>query len=86
MSVSLILACFWAVIANILAMTPSCDNHWRSAYLLIAAGIPLLGYVTVEHGPWVGLLVLAAGCSMLRWPVVYLGRWLSRGIRRRETE
>jgi len=23
-----------------------------------------------------GLLVLAAGMSMLRWPVIYLGRWL----------
>ncbi|KIN61493.1 DUF2484 domain containing protein [Sulfitobacter noctilucae] len=76
MSLSLTLACFWAVIANLLAMTPSRDNHWRNAYVLIAFGIPLLGYVTVQHGPWIGLLMLAGGCSILRWPVIYLGRWL----------
>jgi len=78
MSISITLACLWAVIANILAMTPSKDFHWRNAYILIAVGIPILGYVTVQHGPWLGLLVLAAGCSVLRWPVIYLGRWLRR--------
>ncbi len=76
MSASLVLACLWAVVANVLAMTPSRDNHWRNAYILIAIGVPLLGFVTMEHGPWVGLLVLAGGCSILRWPVIYLGRWL----------
>ncbi|WP_371223382.1 DUF2484 family protein [Roseovarius sp. 2305UL8-3] len=78
MSLSLILACVWAVVANVLAMLPSRDNHWRNAYILIAIGIPLLGYVTYENGPWVGMLVLAAGMSVLRWPVIYLGRWIRR--------
>lgn len=76
MTLSLILASLWAVVANVLAMTPSRDNHWRNAYILIAIGIPLLGYVTYQNGPWVGLLVLAAGMSVLRWPVIYLTRWL----------
>jgi hypothetical protein len=75
-SISLILACLWAVIANVLAMTPSKDHHWRNAYLLIAVGIPIVGYVTVQHGPWIGLLVLAGGCSVLRWPVIYMARWM----------
>ena len=48
--------------------------HWA----LIAVGIPLVGYVTYENGPWIGLLVLAAGMSVLRWPVIYLTRWLRR--------
>ena len=81
MTLSLILACTWAVAANLLAMTPSRDNHWRRAYILIAIGIPLLGFVTYENGPWVGLAVLLAGMSVLRWPVIYLGRWL-RGLGR----
>ena len=51
MSLSLTLACFWAVIANVIAMTPSKDHHWRNAYMLIAVGIPILGFVTVQHGP-----------------------------------
>ncbi|MEX0366571.1 MAG: DUF2484 family protein [Ruegeria sp.] len=78
MNTSLILACVWAVVANVLAMTPSRDNHWTRAYALIAVGIPLVGYVTYENGPWIGLLVLAAGMSVLRWPVIYLTRWLRR--------
>ncbi|HSG54298.1 MAG TPA: DUF2484 family protein, partial [Paracoccaceae bacterium] len=67
---------------NVLAMIPSRDNHWTRAYVLIAVGIPLLGYVTVENGPWVGLLVLAAGMSVLRWPVRYLWRWVQGRIGR----
>ncbi|EEB86402.1 DUF2484 family protein [Roseobacter sp. GAI101] len=86
MSLSFILACLWAVIANILAMTPSSDNHWRNAYILIAVGIPILGLVTMHHGPWAGLLVLAAGCSVLRWPAIYLMRWLRRGALRGPAE
>ncbi|MCV2888811.1 DUF2484 family protein [Ruegeria aquimaris] len=78
MSLSLILACVWAVAANVIAMLPSRDHHWRNAYMLIAVGIPILGYVTYENGPWIGLVVLAGGMSVLRWPVIYLGRWLRR--------
>lgn len=82
MTLSLILVCVWAVAANVLATIPSNDNHWRRAYVLIAVGIPLLGYVTWQNGPWVGLLVLAAGASVLRWPVIYLGRWMKRMVGR----
>jgi hypothetical protein len=80
MSLSLILACLWAVAANLAAMMPSRDNHWRRAYLLIGCGIPLVGFVTYENGPIAGLIVLAAGISLLRWPLVYLTRWLRRRI------
>lgn len=75
MSLSLVLACLWALVANVLAMMPSRDNHWRRAYALIAVGIPILGYVTYQNGPWWGLAVLIAGMSVLRWPVMYFGRW-----------
>ncbi|WP_170340904.1 DUF2484 family protein [Ruegeria arenilitoris] len=78
MSWSIALAALWGVAANVLAMIPSKDNHWTRAYALIAVGIPILGYVTYENGPWVGLFVLAAGMSVLRWPMIYLGRWLRR--------
>lgn len=76
MPVSLILACLWALAANLLAMAPSRDNHWRAAYALIAVGIPILGYVTWQNGPWIGLFCLAAAVSILRWPAIYLWRWL----------
>ena len=82
MSLSLILACLWGLAANVLAMLPSRDNYWARAYALIAVGIPLLGFVTYQNGPIVGFLVLAAGMSVLRWPVIYLMRWL-RGAKGR---
>ena len=78
MKLSLVLLFLWALAANLAAMIPSSDHHWRRAYVLIGLGIPLLGYVTYENGPVIGLLALAAGMSMLRWPVIYLGRWLRR--------
>ena len=80
MNWSIALAALWGIAANVLAMIPSKDNHWTRAYGLIAVGIPLLGYVTYENGPWWGLALLCAGMSILRWPVIHLVRWL-RGHR-----
>ncbi|MCA0274117.1 MAG: DUF2484 family protein [Proteobacteria bacterium] len=78
MNGSMILACLWAVTATLIAILPSRDRHWRAAYLLIVAGIPILGWVTLQNGPWVGLVVLGAGASILRWPLVYLWRRIRR--------
>lgn len=78
MSGSIIAACLWAVTATLIGMLPSRDHHWRAAYVLIALGIPILGWVTYQNGLWAGLIVLAAGTSILRWPVIYLWRWLRR--------
>lgn len=80
MTLSLALACVWLVLANVLAMIPSRDNHWARAYVLIGLGVPLVGWVTWDNGPIVGLLVLAAGASVLRWPLIYLGRWVRARI------
>ncbi|PIE14690.1 MAG: hypothetical protein CSA70_00865 [Rhodobacterales bacterium] len=82
MSLPLLLACVWLILANVLAMLPSRDNHWRRAYVLMAFGVPLLGWIFWQHGVLIGLLVLAAGASVLRWPVIYLGRRLRRMIAR----
>ena len=71
----LVLAFVWLILANVIAMLPSRDHHWRAAYGLIAVGIPLLGWVTYVEGPLWGLLLLAAGASVLRWPLIYLWRW-----------
>lgn len=78
MNSSILLACLWAVSATLIAMLPSRDRHWRAAYVLIVVGIPILGWVTYQNGPLLGLIVLAAGASILRWPLVHLWRWLRR--------
>lgn len=79
---SLIAVAVWLIVANVVAMFPSKDLHWRFAYIMIAIGVPILGWVTYENGPWVGLFALAAGGSVLRWPLIYLTRWLRRVMRR----
>lgn len=78
--IPLALCLVWLIAANLIGMLPSRDKHWRVAYVLIAAGVPLLGWVTYEAGPVVGMLLLAAGASILRWPVVYFWRWLRRQL------
>jgi len=76
MTLSLSLACLWCILANVIAMFPSKKKHWPAAYVLMAFGVPLLGLVVWENGIWIGLLVLAAAVSILRWPALYLWRWL----------
>ena len=80
MTTSLVLALVWLVAANVIAVVPSRRNHWPQAWALIAVGIPLLGYVTYENGPWAGLLALGAGMSVLRWPLRRGLGWLRRRL------
>jgi hypothetical protein len=80
MNASLIALFLWLFAANIAAMLPSKDNYWTRAYALIALGVPLFIWVFWQHPWWVGVLGLMAAASMLRWPVIYLGRWLGRKI------
>ncbi len=79
-NLSLALACIWMILANFMAILPSRDNYWTRAYWLMGIGVPLLGYVCWENGPWLTLFVMAAGLSMLRWPLVYLMRWVKRRL------
>ncbi|MBN2629131.1 MAG: DUF2484 family protein [Rhodobacteraceae bacterium] len=76
MTAALTGALVWLVAANVIAMLPSRDHHWRAAFVLIAIGIPLVGWVTWQSGPILGLLILAAGASVLRWPLICVWRWI----------
>ncbi|MEM8788276.1 MAG: DUF2484 family protein [Pseudomonadota bacterium] len=80
MTSGLLWACVWAVVANVIAVLPSKRSHWPQAYALIAIGLPILVLVWIQNGAWVALLVLAAGASILRWPVRYLWAWLRRRL------
>ncbi|MBF9031872.1 DUF2484 family protein [Rhodobacterales bacterium HKCCE3408] len=77
MPFSLTLACLWAVSGCLVSLGPQ-RFHWPAAWGLIAVGIPIVGYVTLQLGPWWGIGVMAAGASILRWPVFYFGRWIRR--------
>ncbi len=82
MTAALAAACLWAIAANVAAMLPSRRHHWPQAVALVVAGIPILGWVTSECGPLWGVVILAAGVSVLRWPVFRLWQWLRAGGRR----
>ncbi len=78
MNGALICAGIWMVVANILALIPSKDNHWFRAYVLMAIGVPILIWVAQKNGLFIALIVLVAGLSILRWPVYYLYRYIKR--------
>jgi hypothetical protein len=82
MSLPAVMALLWLLAANVIAMFPSRDHHWTNAYVLIAVGIPLAGWVTWAHGPIWGVAFLACGSSVLRWPLIYLWRWVRARLRR----
>lgn len=80
---SLAAAALWFLVATAIAFTPSRDYHWRAAYVLIAVGLPILAGVFWQSGLWAGLAVLAGALSILRWPAIYLLRWLRKCARPR---
>lgn len=71
MTQALLLIGGWVVLAFALSAVPSQDNHWRRAYVLIAIGVPLALWIFWHHGALMGLLALAVGARVLRWPVYY---------------
>ena len=75
MTPALITASLWALTATLVALAPR-RYHWRGAWALIITGVPLIGWITSQHGALVGLLCLAAGTSVLRYPVLHLFRKL----------
>ena len=85
MSLSLILACIWLIVTNVIGMFPSRHQHWPAAYGMIALGTPLLGFVIWQNGVLIGFAVLMAAASVLRWPVRHLVRWLNRIVISRPT-
>ncbi|EKE45345.1 hypothetical protein OCGS_0435 [Oceaniovalibus guishaninsula JLT2003] len=68
MTPSLICAVIWLVAAGLTGLRAARPGHWALAGALIAAGVPLSGWITVQNGPWIGLAMLLAGALVLRWP------------------
>lgn len=80
MSGAVLSALIWLIAANVIGMLPSRDHHWRNAYMLIAVAVPILIWLAYAKGLlWALAFLLAAG-SVLRWPVIYLARWIKQRI------
>ncbi|SFL94505.1 DUF2484 family protein [Shimia aestuarii] len=80
MTISMILALLWLLAANLRAMFPSRDNLWKFAYVMIAIGIPILIGVAIQNGIWMALLILFMAGWVMRWPVIYLVRWVRKRV------
>ncbi|WP_179380557.1 DUF2484 family protein [Jannaschia marina] len=72
----LIALCLWVVLAWLLQIVLTAKQSWPAAYGLIALGLPLVAWLGLSLGwPW-ALLGVAVMALVLRWPVIYLGRWI----------
>ncbi len=54
MTLSITAAFIWLIVANLRAMFPSKDHHWKFAYVMIAIGIPILIGVALQKQHLVG--------------------------------
>ncbi len=77
MSLALTLAAFWALAASLVAMFADPRWHWPAARVLAMLGLPVLALVFWRHGVIAGMLVLAGGASVLRWPLIRLWQRLT---------
>ena len=85
MPLAALLSCVWILAACAAGMAPQ-RFHWPAAWVLIGTGIPLLGLVTLTMGPVWGLIAMAAGASILRWPILRAGQRLAGLLAPRESE
>lgn len=84
MTLSLTLLCCWVLLAAASMVVMPGRKSWYAAYGLIALGLPLVVFVTVQNGAVWGLIALAVMGVILRWPVIYLTRWCKRQLRGKE--
>lgn len=77
MSLSLIFGFLWLIVANLIAMLPSRDHHWRNAYILMALGLPLTLWLFQSQGALITTAYLAAAASILRWPLYHAWKRLT---------
>lgn len=73
MSLPLILACVWALVATGTALLPMRLQMIPGATLLITAPI-LLVWIGIVHGGWVVAAATVGFLSMFRRPLFYLAR------------
>lgn len=77
---AVIALCLWVIVAWVLSLVLTAKQSWPAAYVLIAAGVPILWLLWVQIAPWAALGGFVVGCVVLRWPVIYLGRWIKRKV------
>lgn len=75
-----IAACSWIVLAWVLSVVLTAKQSWPAAYGLIAAGLPILIWLGLSMGWTAAAIGFVVGSVVLRWPVIYAGRWIRRRL------
>jgi hypothetical protein len=76
-SLSLLLAAIWAILATLVAFLPMRFQYPPGLVLLVAAPC-LLVFIGMQHGVWIALLGLLGFVSMFRNPLIFFWR-MARG-------
>lgn len=71
MSWSLVAAALWVFVGTLTALLPMRRQMVPGATLLLTA-LPIIVWLSVDHGWWIGALGLAGFVSMFRNPLKYL--------------
>lgn len=62
------LALLWLIAANLIAVLPTRDDHWRAAFLLMALGLPVALWLFHTHGAlWTAAFL---GVSVVALPLL----------------
>lgn len=69
----LIYGLVWVLVAALVSVLPRRLHRWGAVALLVTC-LPIVVAIARTHGALAGLAALAAVASVLRWPLLYLGR------------
>lgn len=72
---AIVFAACWIGIGTVVALLPV-RYIPPGAFLLMLLLVPLVPYLWIAGNPFLALLFLAGVGSLLRWPIVYLGRFI----------
>jgi len=79
MKTAVILLALWIVLATIIGLLPR-KYHKPGAIPLMILLVPLVPYVWHNVNPFIACMFLLGVASILRWPLIFLGRWFNRQL------
>ncbi len=75
LTTAVIFAAAWIGMGTVIALSPK-QFIPPGAFLLMLLLIPLVPYLWIAGNPFLCVMFLGGVASFLRWPIVYLGRFI----------
>ncbi len=73
---SALLAGLWVLGGAIVAMSNTRYHGVFAVFLFIPSALVIVPWLAFDYGFWAALVALVGVCSMLRWPLYYVGKYL----------